>query len=375
MSDFGLSVLAFLKLAKVIDPNAASYHDINDMDMLVETFGVFFEGQDQEKLELGARVRSMVRWLCKQAPKEVVTPINTDKLFQCDPDQIEKVAILMFYCKKQQPEQFAELLNELDEHDRKILIGASETDTKEKISQIAASVRQFVEAFRHYSILNAHRDELLAEEKSRGSVDDVVEAQQEKMRQRIRRDQDTLAEMKAVNEQLKRSNDAPIQESATSLRDLQATLVRLNVEVDNVREQRDSLCGKLEQIDEMREQRSLGDMSKDELRKELLNLGRAKARQKELIEEKRKQFASKCQNLDDSVREFVKRKQELRDRVVSNILELKHDKQGGVTRDKITLIKTLRNKRDDLRQRLEESRSSVAHLQQKIESGKFPVYA
>ena len=375
MSDFGLSVLAFLKLAKVLDPNAASYHDIN-MEILVETFGVFFEGHDQEKLEMGSRVRSMVRWLCKQAPKEVVTQINSDKLLTCDPDEIEKVAILMFYCKKkEQPEQFLELLNQLDDHDRKVLIGATEDDHKEKIQRVARNIRVFVDALRQYSVVNAQREELLAEEKKRGSVDDMVEEQQEKMQQRIRRDQEALEEMKSINEQLRRENEVPLPESGTPIRDLRATLVRLNAEIDSVRSEADGLRGKVENINEMRERRSLGNMSKEEMRQELLNLGRAKARQKATIEEKRKHFASKCKNLDSSIREFVEKKQTLRDRVVSNMLDLKHDKQSGITRDKITLINTLRKKREELKLKIEKKRVEVAHFQQMIDDGKFPIYA
>ena len=376
MTEFGEAALNFIKGAGEIDPQITSYRDFPDILPLLKTYYKLFHKHPDDEDE-SMQIRSMVRFLQMHVSKDIDISIDLEKLINLDFDEIEKLAILMFNCMKNDEhfEDYQNLMAKLDETDRDVLIGAQENgpSSNEELETLSKQMHEFTESYIIFSKLNAEFDELVQQYNTKsGSVDQIVAEEEKKLKESHSNDKFKLEQLKIEISALKDEADnsesilVPEEEEMDRLYSQKETLTH---EVQELKSKVESLKSKTQGIEELRLKQKEVNEETEPLRQEYHNLLQTVENINKSIDQLKNDYQVKNADLIKEVAELKEKKENTSQQINSNREALIKENSEGETRKMVQSIQELRKKRDELKQQIKEKMSIIEQMKQSLSNG------
>lgn len=390
MEEIGEASLHFIKIVGEIDPQISSYRDFSDITPFLKTFYKLFKNESPEGDEEN-QVKSMVRFLQKNTIHNTNIAIDIDKIIKLDYDQLENLAILMFYCMRTEDnkEECDRLLSKLDETDREALEGSAaevENASKEDIlHKIAREAHEYSTAYLTLGSRNQTIKELQEQYKQReASVDSLVQEEETKIRashssSQIQLEQlnNEISVIKSKNSLLAESSQSltPSSESITpdeeDLEQLQMKQEALAKENDQLRSQIDEYKEKTADIEEYRAKKKVLDAENEPIRQQHKQMLEEIEKLQKEIDQCQEDFNHKNHDLISETNELKEKKEELNTLIETNMNRLQTEKSEGEVSQKIAKLIELRKNRDSLKKTIAQLMEKVGTLRQALLDGQI----
>ena len=384
MTDISSALISWIKIPGIIDEDTTSFRDIVNIDDFIQTFEKLFHKELEGDSSL--KLRQIIGYLREHIPKEFqndsrIPEVNIEALEECDFIELENATTLCLYAKygdTEHPEEFKEMLEQLNEYDKEEINNALSVKGQSKTDLLMLVTRVRAYSKTYYEFLANQNEKLQLEEALKDpSGSKYVQDQEKKLASSLAEQKEKITQLEKENEELKAQKRAKREENdkfeQNMKTDFQLLLdgekqkgEEMTNEINEIKKALESMPELTERIQKLEEEEKVAKEGLKEKRKEKEEIEKRVAAKKQELDEKKKELnelVEKNENQKKSIEARVEESKRNLEQKKSELEELKTSPAISAAIDKLQNARKERgDKKNEIKSIIQEMQDIKAKL-------------